>query len=168
MLSQLILPLCFIVPIIYFKYALNGDISKEHSSLVEGLRLSSKAARIFNAVSLLKLMISIVILVFLWEYPGIEIPCLIYLSLLTQIYILWVWPFEERKDTLVALFNEACSTFYLYTTILLSDFADGTTIKLQASSAIIAIYTISASVNFIMVFISMAKEARRCSKVGLC
>jgi len=66
-------------------------------------------------------MLSISVLIYLREYPGIQILILYFLSMLYQLYLVMVKPYEENLDNYKALFNESLVSLYALSFIGLTD-----------------------------------------------
>ena len=66
-------------------------------------------------------MIIIQIIIFLRDYPSIQIVMIIIISLLTQVYLIEIMPLKDKFENHVYLFNEYLVSIYAFSFIGLTD-----------------------------------------------
>ena len=79
----------------------------------------------------------------------VQIFSLIFMSLVTQIGILVIKPFQNSKTNGHALFNEFFVSLYLYILLILSDFAGVNPLRDECGWALVFILMIVQLVNFL-------------------
>ena len=75
-----------------------------------------------NEIDLMRTLITIVILIWCRDIPGIQIPLLLYISILRQFYLVIYKPYESKMNNVLSVFNEFLVSLYLYFLILLTDY----------------------------------------------
>jgi hypothetical protein len=75
-----------------------------------------------NVVDMLRTFVTVVILVKMRNYSGLEIILLILVSVSKQVYIIQVRPFSSRLENGISLFNELLISLYIYGIILLTNY----------------------------------------------
>ena len=75
-----------------------------------------------NVVSLVRLLLSVIILVKIRGVPALQIQLLSILTVLNQIYLIKTQPFENPRENKVALLNDSFVSVYLYINMILTDF----------------------------------------------
>lgn len=108
----------------------------------------SLPASLWQIVVLLKWALTVSILLFVRNYPGIQIALLFYLSVLVQSYILLYRPFIKQTENYLQLLNEYMVTLYLIACFLVTDYIDETKIKEKAGWAIVGVIFMVALGNF--------------------
>jgi hypothetical protein len=88
-------------------------------------------ASLWNIIILVKWAMTIIILIFLREYPGIEVVLLLYIQIVYQALFVWAKPFEDKSSYILTLVNESMITFYLYATLSLTDFVTTDNVQVQ-------------------------------------
>ena len=129
----------------------------KYATLTDRFSLRSFSSMLGNIFYMLKLLFTVIILVQLRNFPGLQIPLLVIISILNQIYIVKVWPFEEPRENYLALLNEWLVSLYLYDNILLSDFNTSGKWRQEAGMALIWILIGSIFVNMLEMFIRCVK-----------
>ena len=71
---------------------------------------------------LLRWLYTIVTLIILRNYPGVQIVMLLISSVLFQILLIKAWPYESKNDNKIAIFNEVSVSILLYIMMLMSDY----------------------------------------------
>ena len=88
--------------------------SNSVSPITEGLRRAPTFCLYWRLLTLLRLYIILICLVFLQHLPSFQIVILLVFSLLTQILLLKLKPFSEQSQQRIELFNEVMNSIYLY------------------------------------------------------
>ena len=113
-----------------------------------GDRLSGRsyASLLGVVIQLVRLFVSVIILVKLRDYPGVQIMALLGVAICYQGYLVSVKPYEEPRENKAALMNEFFVSLYLYATLLLTDFnLKG---KWRNETAMLMLATLLTSIGF--------------------
>ena len=100
-----------------------------------------------NVVDMLRTFVTVVILVKMRNYSGLEIILLILVSVSKQVYIIQARPFSSRLENGISLFNELLISLYIYGIILLTNYNNSTELRVQASFLLIGIIGVYTLVN---------------------
>ena len=100
-----------------------------------------------NVVDMLRTFVTVVILVKMRNYSGLEIILLILVSVSKQVYIIQVRPFSSRLENGLSLFNELLISLYIYGIILLTNYNNSAELRVQASFLLIGIIGVYTLVN---------------------
>lgn len=100
-----------------------------------------------NVVDMLRTFVTVVILVKMRNYSGLEIILLILVSVSKQVYIIQVRPFSSRLENGISLFNELLISLYIYGIILLTNYNNSAELRVQASFLLIGIIGVYTLVN---------------------
>ena len=123
-----------------------------------------------NVVSLVRLLLSVIILVKLRGVPALQIQLLTVLTVLNQIYLIKAQPFENPRENKIALLNDAFVSVYLYANMILTDFNMTGEWRDQASMFLLCVLLTSIFVNILEMMIRGVKavypkiKAKICSK----
>ena len=91
------------------------------------------------------------ILLFLSDYPGVQIPLLFYVSVFYQCYILRYQPYTEPLDNKLAFINELLVSAYLLVYIAFTDIVTSDAIRDSAGLALMTIVFSFFAINFLVV-----------------
>ncbi|TNV86101.1 hypothetical protein FGO68_gene9543 [Halteria grandinella] len=116
---------------------------------------SQGPASYYQVTTLLKWMITLNILVFLSEFPGIQVTSLYLISIIQQGIILSVKPFQSKHDTYLAFINEFLISITLLLFMISSDLLNSLScgekeilqIKFAAGIGLLSVLSISSLIN---------------------
>ena len=117
-------------------------------TLTERLNIKYFSSSIWYVLLLFKWLLITIILLFVRDYPGLQISVLFVLSLLFQCLIIYIRPYNERIENFVAFSNELLVSMYLYTYIFLTDMIIGQQVKDLAGLFLMAIVFTFVLINF--------------------
>lgn len=146
----------------------SADFKQRYSTLVDRLSSKSLLALSGQVVSMLRLLISVIIIVLLRAYPAVQILSLLALATVYQFYLLRVRPYEEPRDNAMALINEALISAYLYVNMVLTDFNTKGLYREQAATLLLGILLASIGINLLDMLYRIAKKAWPKVRAKLC
>lgn len=121
-------------------------------SLTERLRSTmlsySRLPLYSNIFDYIRTLITVVVLVRLRVYPGVQAMILLCVSVLKQAYILHARPFTEPIENRIALFNEYLISIYIYGIFLLTDYNTSDELRYYVSLLLVGVIGVYILVNF--------------------
>lgn len=118
---------------------------KQFGALRDGFSQENIVGRYWPLIVLTRWALTITIMIFLRDYYAQQIQCLLLISLLNWITILFTSPLKTRADNFMQGLNELMISAYLYQLIMLSDLNPG-----QAAKNIIAWVLLSTVIASIL------------------
>lgn len=123
-----ILGICIILTVLNFSilWRHRHDLETKYfqekfGTLIENLKTNNLKQSLCITIQLLKWCLTIISLVLLRDYPGLQIISNIPIQLIFQIYLVSVRPYQNYNEQILMTMNEFLVSLYLYTYILLSD-----------------------------------------------
>jgi hypothetical protein len=135
-------------------------------AVIDGLNPRSMVGRFWSPITLLRWIVTIVIMVSLRDYSALQILLLLQISVAFQITLLRSKPHREPLDRRMSLFNELMVSLYLYILSTLTDF-NAIQEDTHTSWALLSIVLASLSVNLGKALYLLSAEGyrryRRCN-----
>lgn len=100
------------------------EFIKMLSTLTDGVKTDTLIQAIWNVIAMMKLMLTVILLIFLRAFPCFQLMTIYFSQLLYQILLGYTWPFESRSKNILALTNEILCSLYLMMYLIASDFND--------------------------------------------
>ncbi|TNV74672.1 hypothetical protein FGO68_gene5291 [Halteria grandinella] len=120
----------------------------------------SLISQLCTSLELLKLQISILLLLYLRDYPSLQIIALYYISILYQAYLLYFRPYDSVRANVISMINEGLVSVYLLTLVTLTDIQIDRSIKMGAGWGIIANYCLCFIVNLTYMFVHLVARIK--------
>lgn len=158
----------FIISMLKFLYHYDSisDIERlKMSAIVVDINKDMKRAKYWQIVQMIRWIIVTIIMVMFRANYIVQIFSLIFMSMLTQIAIVVIWPFESSFMNAHSLFNEVCVSLYLYIMLILSDFAGVNTLRNECGWALVFLLMIVQLVNLCKFFYNLCvfiRNSRPC------
>jgi hypothetical protein len=92
-------------------------------------------------------LINVVVLVQLRDYPGLQIPLLLFISMVSQIYLIRIRPYEGGVQNKMRLANECLLSMYLYVKFSLTDINTHPDYRLFSAWMLVSILAFSVIFN---------------------
>ncbi|TNV86985.1 hypothetical protein FGO68_gene12316 [Halteria grandinella] len=100
----------------------SNDYIQNYGTLVQGLRSTSSVGAFWNVLIIIRWTFSVIILICLRDYPGLQVPLLLLLSVKAQFLLILGKPFDERSENIMNFINEVIVSVYVYVLFSLTDF----------------------------------------------
>ncbi|TNV86946.1 hypothetical protein FGO68_gene14027 [Halteria grandinella] len=94
----------------------------KYGTIIESLNHTSKVGAYWNVLIIIRWTLSGLIFICLREYPGIQVPLLLLLSVKAQFFIILGKPFDEKSENIMNFINELVVSVYVYVLFSLTDF----------------------------------------------
>lgn len=101
---------------------------------------------------MLRTLITVFILVRMRLYTGCQVPLLLCISILKQLYIVHARPFEVPSENRLALFNESLISIYIYGLILMTDYNNSEFLRLNTPWLLIGTIALFTLINIFIFF----------------
>ena len=101
------------------KFKKNPEEKDRFQNLLEALHCKDIYSSLYNILFLYRRTLTALCLVFMSNYPSVQIQALLVMALLTMWYIAYHNPFVERKLNYNEIFNEICVVLCIYTVMLM-------------------------------------------------
>ena len=100
-----------------------GDLTKEdfkiYKSLTNGLRKESSLSLAINFFTMARRLILLYVAMLLDHYPWLQITVFMSLSLLSTLYLGYTWPYKNRVQNHLSMFNETAILIIAYLVMVL-------------------------------------------------
>ena len=91
------------------------------------------------------------------EYPGLQLPLLLAISVFRQVYLIRSKPYIERNENMLSVFNELLVSAYLILLLLITDFNGNVNIRYIVSFALLSVIGVYIIVNLGVFFSILSK-----------
>ena len=116
-------PIIIGVFLLAFKAKLpSPNFKAKFESFYENIDISRKTALLYNVLFILRRLINAAVVIFLMDYPGIQVQILIMISLLLLIYLMFIMPMETKRLNYLEIFNELCVLFSCLHLFIFTDY----------------------------------------------
>ena len=138
----------------------SDEWKNKFSTLTDDVRTDSLISSLHVPVMITKWLLTVVSLTVYRDLPALQIGTSFLFSLLSQIYLITVWPRVSRVSNWLDLFNELMVTAYLYGSMSLTDLQVSYPSKLRTSWYLITVIALTATVNSICVCWNLQRTVR--------
>ena len=105
-----------------------GDLTKEdfkiYKSLTNGLRKESSLSLAINFFTMTRRLILLYVAMFLDQHTWLQITAFMSLSFLSTLYLGYTWPYKERVQNNLSMFNETAILIIAYFIMVLVDISE--------------------------------------------
>ncbi|TNV87986.1 hypothetical protein FGO68_gene14821 [Halteria grandinella] len=162
LLSHLFIGLCTLFPfgaffILIIKAHTHKDWIQRFDSLYQDLKTQTLEQSACSTLEIVKLQITIVVLLYMRDYPALQIMVLFYISMLYQAYLIYYRPYQARSQNFLQFLNEFLVTVYLITLITLTDYQQVSNFKIFSGWALIANYAFCFTINISVIVVNFLK-----------
>ena len=130
----------------------------KYSYLTKDLKLTGRLSFFWKPLTILRWVLTMVILLVLRDYPQFQILFLIFASFIFQMLLLLMKPLIDNH---IALFNEVMISTYLYTLMLLTDMMGENSHRDSIGLALTLIIVITVAVNLLKFLLCSLFEIKR-------
>jgi hypothetical protein len=168
----------FPLAIAFFLYRRFDDLQTDQAlfakfeALVASIKSTFRAASLYIVLFLLRRLVFALSLVFLTDWPLLQVNLLFLQSLSLLLYLLACRPFDDPVISAQELFNELCILGVTYPSLLFSGYLDDPLIEYQAGWYIVGVIGVNLTVNMSIALVQAGRGARQavrrmCMKVRL-
>ena len=79
---------------------------KLYKMLYKGIRKESRLSLVINFALIVRRLIMLYVAMFLAQYAWLQIMLFVSLSLISQLHLVHTWPFKEKTENWLSIFNE--------------------------------------------------------------
>jgi hypothetical protein len=133
---------------------------KMHSTLTEGVKTDTFVQAIWNVIAMTKLVLTVILLIFLRQFPCFQLMTIYFSQLLYQILLGYTLPYETPSKNILALTNEILCSLYLMMYLMASDFNDNPDIRSAAGTGLLLIISLYVALNFLYFLVSLIAQLR--------
>ncbi len=130
----------------------------KYSYLTKDLKLTGRLSFFWKPLTLLRWVVTLVILLVLRDYPEFQIVFLIFASFIFQMLLILIKPLIDNH---IALFNEVMVSTYLYTLMLLTDMMGDNSHRDSIGLALTLIIVITVAVNLLKFLLCSLIEIKK-------
>jgi len=134
---------------------------KMHSTLTDGVKTDTFVQAIWNVIAMIKLILTVILLIFLRHFPCFQLMTIYFSQLLYQILLGYTRPYETPSKNILALTNEILCSLYLMMYLMASDFNDNPDIRSAAGTGLLLIISFYVALNFLYFLVSLISQLRR-------
>lgn len=121
--------------------------------LYENFSNKTLVARSWKVIEGFRWSLNIVILTVLRDYYSIQIMALYIISVAVQVLNVYYKPIENKIELRITIFNEIMTSFYLYMTLILTDFNGENPMRDRIGFSLLILMICAVLVNLVKAFV---------------